>query len=132
MIVGFNINSLNAEKSEKARGNLQINYRPQIKNVEEARVNAFDDKVAKIEFDFTVDYQGNNSSVAQIEMSGNVLWKGNTEEILEEWDENEQLPEGMNTKLMNELYRRLLSEAVGVANTLSLLPPIPTPKVQNK
>jgi len=132
MIVGFNISSLNAEKSEKARGNLQINYRPEIKNVEEARVNAFEDKVAKIEFDFTVDYQSNDSSVAQIAMSGNVLWKGDLETILEEWDENNQLPENMNTKLMNELYRRLLSEAVGVANTLSLLPPIPTPKVQNK
>ncbi len=132
MIVGFNINSLDAEKSEKARGNLQINYKPRIKNVEEARVNAFEDEVAKIEFDFTVDYKGNDSSVAQIDMSGNVLWKGNTEAILDEWEENERLPDSMNTKLMNELYRRLLSEAVGVANTLSLLPPIPTPKVQNK
>lgn len=132
MIVGFNIDSLNAEKSEKAKGNLQINYRPRIKNVEEARVNAFEDKVAKIEFDFTVDYQSNDTSAAQIEMSGNVLWKGNLDEIIDEWEENEQLPSAMNTKLMNELYRRLLSEAVGVANTLSLLPPIPTPKVQNK
>lgn len=130
MIVGFNIESLDADKTGNTRGNLQINYSPEIKEVEEARVNAFEEKVAKITFDFTVDYSRENQSVAHIDLSGNVLWKGNLEEILDSWEENGELPEEMNTRLMNELYRRLISEAVGVANTLNLLPPVPTPKIE--
>jgi hypothetical protein len=129
MIVGFNIDSLDANKTEKARGNLQINYRPKIEDVEKATVNAFDDEVARIEFTFTVDYQSNGESAAQILMEGNVLWKGNTDELVEKWEEDETLHESVEAPLMNDLYRKLLSEAVGVANTLSLLPPIPTPQV---
>jgi hypothetical protein len=63
-------------------------------------------------------------------MSGNVLWKGHLEEITESWEEDEELPEDVNVPLMNELYRKCLSESVGVANSLGLLPPIPTPQVK--
>lgn len=130
MIIGVNINSINADKKAGTQGNVQVNYQPEIKEVEEATVNAFDEKVARIEFDFGVVYNSNNQETARIDMSGNVIWKGGLEEILEQWEEDESLPEDMEVQLMNELYRKLLSEAVGVANTLNLLPPIPTPKVE--
>jgi hypothetical protein len=130
MIIGVNINSINADKKAGTQGNVQVNYQPEIKEVEEATVNAFDEKVARIEFDFGVVYNSNNQETARIDMSGNVIWKGGLEEILEQWEEDESLPEEMEVQLMNELYRKLLSEAVGVANTLNLLPPIPTPKVE--
>lgn len=129
MIVGFNIDSIEASKAESAQGNLQVNYTPQITGVDEVNVGAIDGKVARINFDFTVSYNAGNTEAASIVMSGNVLWNGNLEEIMESWGENEELPEDMRAPLMNELYRKLLSEAVGVANTLGLLPPIPTPKV---
>jgi len=130
MIVGFNIDSMEASKEGNAKGNLQINYTPEITEVSSVRVNAFDEEVAKINFDFTVSYDANGTKAAEILMSGHVLWKGQLEELEEAWDENEQLAENVRAPLMNELYRKLLSESVGVANTLGLLPPIPTPKVE--
>ncbi len=131
MIVGFNIDSLSADKKEgKAQGDLQVNYQPEIKEIEEASVNAFDGKVAKIDFNFTVEYTVGNDTAAEIQMDGNVLWKGQLEQIMEEWEENETLPEKVQAPLMNDLYRKCLSQAVGIADTLSLLPPIPTPRVQ--
>ncbi|MFB6147718.1 MAG: hypothetical protein ABEJ66_02430 [Candidatus Nanohaloarchaea archaeon] len=75
MIVGFNIESLEGSRSENAQGDLQVQYNPQITEVEEATVSAFEDKVAKIDFTFTVDYQAGGQSAATIELSGNVLWK---------------------------------------------------------
>ena len=66
---------------------------------------------------------------AEIQMSGHILWKGQLEEIMSSWEEDETLPEKVNKPLMNEMYKKLLSEAVGVADTLNLLPPIPTPTV---
>jgi len=130
MIVGFNIDSLTADKKQGAsQGSLQVNYAPKIESVEEATVNAFDDKVAKIEFTFKVSYTVGDTEAAFIELDGNVLWKGNVEEVIESWEENESLPEEVEAPLMNDLYRKCLSQSVGVADTLGLLPPIPTPKV---
>ena len=130
MIVGFNIDSLDASKEGNAQGNLQVNYTPKITDVEEVRVNAFDDEVARISFDFKVGYNAGGNEAARINMSGNVLWKGYLEEITESWEEDEELPEDVKVPLMNELYRKCLSESVGVANSLGLLPPIPTPQVK--
>jgi len=49
MIVGFNVDSLNAEKFDGAsNGNLEVNYNPKLLSVEKASVNAFKQDVAKI------------------------------------------------------------------------------------
>ena len=132
MIVGFNVNSIDAEKSENIGGDLQINYAPEITSVTSTGVKAFEDEVAKIEFKFRVDYSAGNSVPAHIQMEGNILWNGDTKDIVETWEENEQLPEQIKAPLMNDLYRKLLSEATGVADTLSMIPPIPTPQVQKQ
>ena len=129
MIVGFNIRFIEASRGEAAKGNLQIHYSPRIKSVESATVNAFDQEVAKIEFEFEVQYEAGGDIGASIEMAGNVLWKGDTEEIIESWEEDEKLPDSMRAPLMNDMYRKCLSQAVGVADTLNLLPPFPTPTV---
>ena len=129
MIVGFNIDSIEAEKGSGSQGNIQVNYAPKIIEVTEQEVGAIDEPVAKIDFEFSVNYMTGETQAAQIQMSGHILWKGQLEEITSEWEENQQLPEKVNTPLMNEMYKKLLSEAVGVADTLNLLPPIPTPTV---
>lgn len=131
MIVGFNVTELEASQEENVQGDLQINYTPEIEDVETADVNAFEEPVAKIYYSFTVDYDANGQTGAQTKLSGNVLWKGDTEEIVKAWEENGQLPGSINAPLMNDMYRKLISEAVGVADTLNLLPPVPTPQVQN-
>ncbi|MFB6204308.1 MAG: hypothetical protein ABEJ75_01550 [Candidatus Nanohaloarchaea archaeon] len=130
MIVGFNVDNLEASKKQEAAGNIQINYLPELEDVEEVEVDAFEEKVAKIDYEFTVQYEADDSVIAEIQMSGNVLWKGQLEEILETWEEENDLPDQVSAPLMNELYRKLISEAVGVADTLNLLPPVPTPQVQ--
>lgn len=129
MIVGFNVDAIDAEKGQGSQGNIQINYNPEIEAVEQTEVGAFDEPVARIDYSFTVEYDAGGEQAAHIKMSGNVLWKGDAEEVVEEWDENGVLLEKIEAPLMNEMYRRLISEAVGVANTLSLLPPVPTPQI---
>ena len=129
MIVGFNIDSIEAEKGNGTNENIQVNYAPKIKEVTEQTENAIDEPVAKIDFEFSVNYMTGQTQAAQIQMNGHILWKNQLDEIMEEWEENQKLPENVNTPLMNEMYKKLLSEAVGVADTLNLLPPIPTPTV---
>ena len=124
------MNDLEAHQEEGVQGNLQINYTPVIEDVERTTVNAFDEEVARIDYSFTVSYDAEGDTGAEIKLSGNVLWKGQVDEIVDEWSENEKLPESVNVPLMNDMYRKLISEAVGVADTLNLLPPVPTPQVK--
>lgn len=130
MIVGFNIESIEGSRGESASGELQVRYSPKIDNVKEATVSAIEGEVAKIDFTFTVNYEAGGEVAASVEMKGNVLWKGDTEEITEVWEENEELPEDVEVPLMNDMYRKCLSQAVGIADTLNLLPPIPTPRME--
>lgn len=129
MIVGFNVDSIEASKAENARGNLQINYVPEIENVEATSVSAFDEEIAKIDFTFSVNYMSGEDVRAEIKISGNVLWNGETEKIVSTWEDEEQLDESIRAPLMNDMYRKLLSEAVGIADTLGMIPPFPTPQV---
>ena len=131
MIVGFNIDSIDAEKtSEAANGQLQVNYEPEIKEVTDAKVRQFDEEVAKIEFEFNVNYDVGDATPAHITFSGNVLWKGDIETVIDTFEEEGHLPENMRAPLMNDMYRKCLSQAVGIADTLNLLPPIPTPRME--
>jgi len=132
MIVGFNVNSIEADKADNIGGDLQINYAPEITDVTSASLNAFENDIAKIDFKFQVEYNGNNQTVAHIKLEGNILWNGDTETITETWETEDRLPEDIKVPLMNDLYRKLLSEATGIADTLNMLPPIPTPQVQKK
>lgn len=130
MIVGFNVDSIDAERNlADAKGQIQINYNPIIEDIEKTSVSALDEKVARINYNFQVNYNVGDTTTARIELKGNILWKGKTDEIVEEWNENEQLLEDIQAPLMNDLYRKSLSQAVGIADTLNLLPPIPTPRV---
>lgn len=129
MIVGFNVDSIDASKQSNARGNLKINYVPEIKSVESVSVSAFDEEVVRINFDFAVKYMSGDEARAEINISGNVLWNGDTEKIVEIWEEDEELEESIRAPLMNDMYRKLLSESVGIADTLGMIPPIPTPQV---
>lgn len=132
MIVGFNVNSISATKEDNVGGNLQINYVPQITEVESVSVNAFDDEIAKIHFSFSVEYTAGDQVQAEIQIDGDVLWNGDTEEVVSTWEDEEKLPDNIQAPLMNDLYRKMLSEAVGIADTLKMLPPIPTPQVDQK
>jgi hypothetical protein len=131
MIVGFNVDSLNASKNRGTQsGDVQVNYRPEIKSVESAKVNAIDNEVAKIDFKFTVNYSVKEQTAAEIVLEGNILWNGkNNQKIIENWEENEELPENVRKVILNNLYRKSISQSVGVADTLGLIPPVPTPRI---
>ncbi|PSH02540.1 MAG: hypothetical protein BRC26_00045 [Nanohaloarchaea archaeon QH_8_44_6] len=131
MIVGFNVDSLNAEKNRSTKGgDVQVNYTPKVISAEKASINAFDDEVAKINFSFTVGYTVGEQNAAKIVLEGNILWNRDVEDVVDSWDENEELPEQINKHIMNDLYRKCISQSVGVADTLGLIPPVPTPRIE--
>lgn len=133
MIVGFSINKLEANRERDAgQGNIEVNYAPELKGVNEREVAAFDDKIAAIGFSFVITFSKEKKKFANISLEGEVLWKGNVEQIIDAWEEKETLPSEMYESLMNSLYRRCLKRAVSTTETLNLPSPIPMPRVRRK
>lgn len=130
MIVGFNVDSLNADKKRSTgQGNLQVNYNSELLDVTSVEVNSFENEVAKIDFRFTVEYTVADETAAEINLEGNLLWNGDADEIVEHWEENNQLPGKVRKAVLNSLYRKSISQSVGIADTLGLIPPVPTPRI---
>lgn len=133
MIVGFSISQMQAEGGEgKGQGDVQVNYSPELKGVSDKKVAAFEDKIAAIDFSFTISYRRDKKEFANISLAGQVLWKGDVEHLLATWQEKETLPAEMYESFMNNLYRRCLTRAVSTAETLNLPSPIPMPRIRKK
>lgn len=131
MIVGFSIKRLNAEKHSGKRGEFNINYHSSITDVEEADVPAIDDPIARISFELGVSYQleDGDEEVATLDFEGTVLWQKDADDVLSHWDEEGTLEENVRAAVTNHLFRKCLTQAVGLADALELPSPVPMPRV---
>lgn len=129
MIVGFSINKINAEKGKVKKGNINVNYSQDISEVKGAKSSAFEGKLASLMFEFAVNYTQKGENVGEIKFEGDILWKGDAEEVLEQWDEDETLPDKVSQVLTNNLYKRGITQAVGIADSMGMPSPVPLPRV---
>lgn len=129
MIVGFSLEHAEADKKQAKQGELNINYRHDVTGVEEASVSAINDPVARIRFSFKITYRQNEEDVATINFDGNVLWQQNAEQVIETWDESGELDDQVSTAVANHIFRKCLTQAVGLADSLDMPSPVPMPKV---
>lgn len=129
MIVGFSLEHAEADKQSFSGGNFNINYRHTIAAVEEADIDAVQDTVARIRFTFEVSYQREADTLAAIEFEGIALWQDDADTVIEQWDENEEMPEDVSNAVANHIYRKCLTQAVGLADALELPSPVPMPQM---
>lgn len=129
MIVGFSLDRAEAQKHESGQGNVNINHRHRIEDVDAATVNAVDDAVARIRFTFQVRYQQQDTTLADINFDGSVLWQQQNGDIVAAWDEQEELPDDVSKAVANHIYRKCLTQAVGLADSLELPSPVPMPQM---
>ncbi|MDY6773928.1 MAG: hypothetical protein SVS85_01910 [Candidatus Nanohaloarchaea archaeon] len=130
MIVGFSIGSMEAEKHEMKGGETNVNYSSSITDVEEAEVSSIDESIARISFELDIEYMQDEEEVAEMEFEGRVLWQGNAEQVIEDWEEDEEIDEDVAAAVTNHIYRKCLTRAVGMADALELPSPVPMPRVE--
>ncbi len=128
MIVGFSIDSIDAEKMGMKGGETNINYTSSLTDVEDAEVSSIDDEIARVSFDFGITYQQSGDDVAEMSFTGNVLWQGD-DGLVDDWDEDESIDEDVAAAVTNHIYRKCLTRAVGMADALELPSPVPMPRV---
>ncbi len=129
MIVGFSITSLEAGKNGGGQGDLNINYSSSIEDIQEAEVEAIEDDVARVSFEMDVTYVQDDEDVASMSFEGNLLWQGDAADLVSSWDEDGEIEEGVAAAITNHVYRKCLSQAVGMSDALDLPSPVPMPKV---
>ncbi len=129
MIVGFSITSLNAEKHSGKQGDLNINYRSNVAGVEEADVPAIDEPIARISFEMGIAYTLDEDEVATLDFDGTVLWQKDADDIIAAWEDDESLDDAVSAAVTNHIFRKCLTQAVGLADALELPSPVPMPRV---
>ncbi len=129
MIVGFSLQHVEAEKKTPGQGKLNINYNSSIEDVTAAKVSAMDETVARITFSLPILYQQGDKDVAEIQFSGSVLWQKDAEDVIAQWEEDGSLDKDISAAVTNHVFRKCLTHAVGLADSLDLPSPVPMPRV---
>lgn len=121
-----------SERTQAANGSVNVNYNPDITQVETTDVSALDEDVARITFSFPITYSLDDEEIGSITIDGELLWKDQVEEVMDAWEDDESLPQDVNIAVLNHLYRKCLPEAVAIANRLDLPSPVPVPRARKK
>ena len=129
MIVGFSITKMNAEKHAAKQRDLNVNYTHKITDVETAEVPAIDKPIARVHFTLDASYTQNEEPVADMGFEGTLLWQGDAEDLVSTWDEEDTIDDEVAAAITNHLYRKCLTQAVSLADTLDLPSPVPMPRI---
>ena len=73
LIIGVNLDSIEAKKIEDIQGNIRIDNNTVIKGVSDVSIPLLKEKVTKIEFQFQTKYSQNKKLIGNINATGNVI-----------------------------------------------------------
>ncbi|MFP4116124.1 MAG: hypothetical protein ACLFTQ_02865 [Candidatus Aenigmatarchaeota archaeon] len=134
-VVGVNLRTISAEREEKVSGNLKVNNTPKIKDVEVKTVGSLGKEALSIDFEYSCEYgkEDEDKAVAEVNIGGEVLFlTDDPQEILENWEENKELPDEIVIPTINSIMRKSLTKAVDISESLQIPPPIRFPKAKKK
>ena len=132
MIVGFGFRKLSAERSEAAKGKIDINNNVTIKNVEEDNLSLGKEQqnVVRFIFEFTSKYEPN---IGAIVFEGELLYleePKKIKEILSLWKKDKKIQKELMGGLLNTILTKCNIQALILSQEVNLPSPIPLPKVQ--
>jgi hypothetical protein len=84
-----------------------------------------DDEVT-VDFRFSVNYLG----VAVMHLEGRLLYIGNADQIVNQWNKTHNMPNDMASEVHTFVLGACIPTAVLIAKDLNIPPPIPLPKVE--
>ncbi|MFP4117035.1 MAG: hypothetical protein ACLFQ8_02985 [Candidatus Aenigmatarchaeota archaeon] len=134
-VIGVNIRNINSERGENVGGNLKVNNTPKIKGVKIKEVGNINKEALSIDFEYTCKYSKEDSdeSVAEINIGGEVLFMtDDPQSVVENWEENKDLPEEIVIPTINSVMRKSLTKAIDISESLQVPPPIRFPKAKKK
>jgi hypothetical protein len=128
-VIGINIKSIRAEKSEEAVGAIKVNSNTNIKEVKEQDLPALKQKALSVGFEFKTGYQNEkNKSIAEIVISGDALFiDEQIDKVVKDWKKDKKLPDDVNLEVINSVIRKGIIKALPLSEELQLPSPIVLP-----
>ena len=129
MILGLNLDSINAKINEEKTGTkgISVNSSPKIINISKADVLDMKD-VLRVEFNFTSKYE---PDVGEISVQGSLLWRNpDAKKTLKMWEDEKKLESKAGLEILNTIFRKCLAKAVVLAEDVRLPPPMQFPVVR--
>ena len=128
-VIGFNFTSMSGNASEKnMKGDININSTPSIESVEKHDLSSLGiSEAINIKFKFVTSYE---PDAGEIKFEGDILYQvDDSKKILKQWKDGNKMDDKVALDVLNTIFRRCLSKAVEMADTLRLPPPIRFPIV---
>ena len=132
MIVGINLDSIDAKKHTAPAGNIRIDNNVNIVHVKNTKIPIFDEKISQIGFKFTTKYSKEDAVIGTVTITGSVLFRGDTEQIKKTYSEEKKLPEKIGLMVINAILTKCITQTIHIAEQVSLPPPISMPSVSHK
>ena len=131
-VIGFSIKRMDARKDKEQSGaQITVNSTPNIVDVKEIDVQSLEKKAISVQYEFITRYE---TDVGTIKIEGDILYladNGN-KEILDKWEKDKALPDGVSLDVLNVLFRRCLTKIVSLAEDVQLPPPVQFPMIKIK
>lgn len=132
-IIGFNFDKIQAEKTSKPQGNVNIKNNVSITNVQSDKVSlSTSEDVLKFIFEYNINYEPN---VGKINLNGHVLYlenKKKVKEILDSWKKEKKIPSQIMQVIINSVLVKCTVKALNLENDVGFPPHITLPKVRSK
>ena len=132
-IIGFNFDKIQANKTNKPQGNVNIKNNVAIEDIALEKVAlSSSEEVIKFMFDYSINYEPN---VADISLKGHVLFlenKKKTKDIMNSWKKEKKVPSAIMQTIINQVLAKCTVKALNLASDIGVPPHINMPKVKKK
>tara|TARA_Y100000310_G_C20622970_1_gene784331 strand:+ start:847 stop:1257 length:411 start_codon:yes stop_codon:yes gene_type:complete len=132
-VIGFNFDSIQAEKTNKIQGKVNIKYNVGIKSLTKEKVDiSSQDEVIKFNFEYKVEYQPN---IGHITLKGHTLFlesKKKVKEIIDTWEKQNKIHAEIMEKVINSVLEKCTIKALNIESDLNLPPHMKLPKIKSK
>jgi len=132
LIIGINLDSITAKKHDMPKGNIRIDNKTKLTGIEEITIPMTKEKATKINFTFETTYKTDKKTIGEIQICGNVIFRGQREKIQEMWTKEKKLPEDIALNVMNNILRKSITRVIDLSEQLMLPPPINLPLIRPK
>tara|TARA_Y100000310_G_scaffold311244_1_gene357354 strand:- start:519 stop:929 length:411 start_codon:yes stop_codon:yes gene_type:complete len=132
-IIGFNFDKIQAEKTNKHQGNVNIKNNVSVTDIQPDKVAlSTSEDVLKFIFEYNINYEPN---VGSINLNGHVLFlenKKKVKDILSSWKKEKKIPSPIMQAIINHVLAKCTIKALNLENDVGFPPHINMPKVKSK
>lgn len=127
-VIGFNFTKISGSNDGSAKGDINITSVPTIENVEKHDLTSLGiSEAVSVNFKFVTSFE---PKVGELVFEGEILYQvDDAKKIAKQWKDGNKVDEKIALDILNTIFRRCLSKAVDLADTLRLPPPIRFPVV---